>query len=194
MDIGSGHPFGWSKTGSDFGNDKNLNEIETDYRNNKDLNQVETDYEEDDDNIEIETNYEDNEDDVEIETDYGNDEESIFLEVAARRNPLPSHSRPANILDPSNETASMAEFYMMRSSPPTDPMVVGPGLLTSAANWERGSTRDIYTRMPEVSRIRQAIYAPFGLKARPWQVSMLIDITQKNAMFALLLVPMLIKV
>ena len=34
--------------------------------------------------------------------------------------------------------------------------------------------------MPEVSCIRQAIHARFGLKARPWQVSVLIDITEKK--------------
>ncbi len=113
IDTGSGHPFGQSKTGSDFGDDKDLNEIETDYGDNKDLNQVETNYGDDKDNIEIETNYEVNKDDVEIETDYSNDEESIFLEAAARHNPPLSYSCPANIPDLRNEIAIMAEFDMM---------------------------------------------------------------------------------
>ena len=140
IDTGLGHPFNRSKTGSDFGDDKDLNEIETDYGDDEDLNQIETDYGDDEDDIEIETNHENNEDEVEIQTDYGDDKESIFLEVAARRNlPLP-HPRLANVPDPSDETASMAEFDMMRSSLPANPMAVGSGLLTSTANWKCGST------------------------------------------------------
>ncbi len=153
MDTKSGHPFGRSKIGSDFGDNKDLNKIETDYRNNKDLNQVETNYGDNEDNIEIETNYEGNEDNVEIQTNYNDDDESIFLETAACHNLSLPHSYPTNIPDLNNEIASMAEFDMMRSSLLVDPMVVGPDLLTSAANWERGSTRDIYVRMPKVSCI-----------------------------------------
>lgn len=140
MDTGSGHLFYWSKTGSDFGDDKDLNEIQTDYGDDKDLNQVETDYGDDEDNIEIETNYEDNKDNIEIETDYGNDEKSIFLEAAACRNPPLPYPRLANVPDPSDKTASMAEFDMMQSSPPANPIAVDPGLLTSAVNWKCGST------------------------------------------------------
>ena len=82
----------------------------------------------------------------------------------------------------SEDTASMIEFDMMRSSPPADPAsaTVDQGFLTSAANWERGSTRDICARMPEVDRIRRVITKRFRLKARPWQVSVLVDITHKK--------------
>ena len=180
MDTKSGHPFSRSETGSDYRDNKDLNEIETDYGDNEDLNQVETDYGDDEDDIDIETDYGDNKDDVEVETDYSNDEESIFLEVAACHIPSLPRPRSADVSDPGNDTASMAEFDMMRSSSPADFMAVGPGLLTSAANWERGSTQDICARMLEVSRICQGIYAQFGLKARPWQVSVLIDICQKK--------------
>ena len=180
MDTKSGHPFCRSETGSDYRDDKELNEIETDYGDNKDLNQVETDYGDNEDDINIETDYGDNEDDVEVETDYGNDEESIFMKVAACHIASLPRPRSADVPDPGDDTASMAEFDMMRSSLPADPMAVGPGLLTSAANWECGSTQDICARMPEVSRIRQGIYAQFGLKARPWQMSVLIDICQKK--------------
>lgn len=145
-------------TGSDFGDDKDLNEIKTDYGDDKDLNQVETHYGDDDDYIKIKTNYEDNEDDDEIETNYGNDKESIYLEVATCRNPPLPHSYPAIVPDPSNETVSIAEFHMIQSSLPADPMAFGLGFLTSAANWKRRNTQDIYARMLEVSRIRQAIH------------------------------------
>lgn len=179
MDTESSHPFGHSMTGSDYEDNEDLIEIETDYGDDEDLNEIETDYGDNEDDIEIETDYGDNEDDIEIETDYGDDENSIFLETT-RRNPSLPFPHSADDPDPSNDTASMAEFDMMRSSPPADPIAVGPGFLTSAANWERGSTRDICANMPQVSRIRQAIYAQFGLKARPWQVGVLIDISQKQ--------------
>lgn len=159
--------------GSDYEDNEDLIEIETDYGDDKDSNEIETDYGDNEDDIETETDYRDNEDDI------GDDENSIFLETA-RRNPSLPFPHLADHPDLSNDTASMAEFDMMRSSPPADPMAIGPGFLTSAANWERGSTRNTCANMPEVSRIRQAIYAQFGLKARPWQVSVLIDITQKQ--------------
>ncbi len=76
----------------------------------------------------------------------------------------------------------MVEFDMMQSSPPTDPAAatIDQGFLTSAANWERGSTRDICTRMSEVDHIRRVINERFGLRARPWQVSIVVDITLKK--------------
>lgn len=136
IDIESVHLFSRSNIGSDFGDDKDLNEIKTDYGDDKDLNQVETNYGDNKDNIDIETNLEDNENNVEIQTNYGDDENIIFLKVAALCNsPLPD-SRSTNISDPSNETRSIAEFDMMQSSPSTNPMSVGPNLLTSASNCE----------------------------------------------------------
>lgn len=180
MDTKSGRLFSRSKIGSNYRDDKDLNKIETDYRDNKDLNQVETNYGDNEDDIDIENNYGDNEDDVEVKTDYGDNKESIFLEAAAHQ--IPSLPRPysADVPDPGDDTAGIAEFDIMRSSLLAELMAVGPGLLTSAANWEHGSTQNICTRMPEVSYIHHGIYVQFGLKARPWQVSVLIDICQKK--------------
>lgn len=153
MDIKSGWPFSRSKIGSNYRNDKDLNEIKTDYRDNKDLNQVETNYGDSKDDINIETDYGDNENDVKVKIDYGKDEESIFLEVAARHIPSLPRSCLADIPDPGNDTASIAKFNIMRSSLAADSMAVGPGLLTSAANWERRSIKNICTKMPKVSCI-----------------------------------------
>ena len=134
IDTKSGRPFSWSETGSNYRDNKDLNKIETDYEDNKDLNQVETNYEDNKDNINIETNYSNNEDNVEVKTDNNDDEKNIFLEVATCHIPSLLRLRLADVPDPDNDIASMAKFDMMRSSPPADPMAVGPGLLTSAAN------------------------------------------------------------
>ena len=167
IDTKSGHLFSWSKTGSNYRNNKDLNKIETDYRDNKDLNQVETNYGDNKDNINIEINYGDNKDNVEVEIDYGNNKESIFLEAAAYHIPSLPCTRLTDVSDPGNDISSIAKFDIKRLSPPANPIAVGPSLMTSAANWKCGSTQDICTRMPEVSRICQRIYARFGLKAKP---------------------------
>ncbi len=93
---------------------------------------------------------------------------------------LPS-PRPAEHHIP-EDTVSMIEFDMMRSSPLVNPTsaTVDQGFLTSAANWERESTRDICARIPEVDYICQVINGRFGLKARSWQVSVMVDITHKK--------------
>lgn len=52
--------------------------------------------------------------------------------------------------------------------------------ISSAANWKRDSTRNIFARMPEVDYIQRVINNRFGLKAQPWQVSVLVDIVMKK--------------
>lgn len=127
-----------------------------------------------DNESETETHYGD-----EVETDYG-DSEDIDLEITRNNTSLPGPRSAENPVP--EDTASMIEFDMMRSSPPADPAAatIDQGFLTSAANWERGSTRDICARMPEVDRICRVINERFVLKARPWQVSVLVDITLKK--------------
>ena len=101
---------------------------------------------------------------IEIETDY----EDLDLEINSN-NTLLSGPRSVKNLVPEN-MASMEKFDMMQSSPPADPAIamIDQGFLTSAANWERGSTRDIYARMLEVNYICQIINEQFRLRARPW--------------------------
>lgn len=78
-----------------------------------------------------------------------------------------------------NETESMVDFDMMRSSLPAEP-IVDAGFLTSAANSELATTRAISTKMTEVKAVCQAINEQFNVKARPWQVSVVIDITKQK--------------
>lgn len=110
-------------------------------------------------------------------TNYGDNKDNLNFEVASNNTLLPG---PRSAKNPVQEdTASMVEFDMMLSSPPANPAAstIDQGFLTSAVNWEHRSTRDICARMPEVDRIRPVINKQFGFKARPWQVSVLIDIT-----------------
>ncbi len=81
------------------------------------------------------------------------------------------------------DIASMIEFDIMRSSPPANPVsaTIDQGFLSSAVNWERRSIRDICARMPEVDRIRRIISGRFRLKARLWQISVLVNITHKKS-------------
>ena len=58
-------------------------------------------------------------------------------------------------------------------------MAISPSFLINVANLECENTRDIYANILKVSSICQVIYALFRLKARPWQVNILIDIYQK---------------
>lgn len=111
-----------------------MNKIKTDYSDDKDLNQVKTNYKDNKDNIEIETHYESNEDDIEIETNYGNDKENIVLEVATCRNLLLLYLSSTNILDSSNEIASIAKFDIIQSSLSTNPMAISPSFLISTTN------------------------------------------------------------
>lgn len=111
------------------------------------------------------------------ETDYGDDEifqDDVFVNGIDRRGPG-SGSSLSHRLD---ETQSMVDFDMLRSSPPSSPNGSDSFFLTSATNWEPASTREISTKMKEVESVRQVINTHFNLKARPWQVSVVIDITK----------------
>ena len=78
-----------------------------------------------------------------------------------------------------DDTASMVEFDPMQSSPPLEP-VANDALLANSANWEPASTRDISAGIPEVDLVRRAINDQFNVKAKPWQVSVVVDITKRN--------------
>ncbi len=78
----------------------------------------------------------------------------------------------------SNDTSSVADFDMLRSSPPSSPSDRNHSFLASAVNWEPASTRQISTKVKEVKSVRQIINTHFNLKARPWQVGAIIDITK----------------
>ncbi len=78
----------------------------------------------------------------------------------------------------SNDISSIADFDMLRSSPPSSPSYRNHSFLTSAVNWEPASTRQISTKVKEVESIRQAINTHFNLKARPWHVDAIMDITK----------------
>ncbi len=88
---------------------------------------------------------------------------------------LAEHHVPKN-------TASIIELNMIHSSLPANSVsaTIEQRFLTSMVNWEYRSTRDICSRMREVDHICQIISRYFGLKARPWQVSVLVDITLKK--------------
>lgn len=134
MDIKLSYRFNQLKIGSNFEDDKNLNNIEIDYRDDKNLNQVNIDYGDNKNDIKIEINHRNNKDKLEIKTNYGNEKKNIFLKIAAHCNrPLP-HPRLANILDPSNKTTSIAKFDIIQSSLLANLMAVGLGFLTSTAN------------------------------------------------------------
>lgn len=76
----------------------------------------------------------------------------------------------------------MIKFDIIYSSPLTNltSTSVDQGFLTSVTNWEYGSTRDICGRMPKVDHICRVITRHLRLKARPWQVNVLIDITHNK--------------
>ena len=74
----------------------------------------------------------------------------------------------------------MADFDMLRSSPPLSPNGRDHFFLTSAINWEPASTREISTKVKEVESVRQVINTHFNFKARPWQVGAVIDITKRK--------------
>lgn len=78
-----------------------------------------------------------------------------------------------------NETQSMIDFDMLRSSLPAEP-IVNTGFLTCSAKWELATTQAISTNMKEVDTIRRVINEQFRVKARPWQVSVVINITKRR--------------
>ncbi len=102
---------------------------------------------------------------IEKKTDYENLED-LNLEITSNNTLLLG---PRLAEDPVPEdTANMVKFDMMQSSPPADlaAAIIDQEFLTSTANWECRSTKDICTRMLEVDHICQVINERFGLKAR----------------------------
>ena len=115
------------------------------------------------------------------ETDYGSEIDKLFqndtlLNSISRR----SHDGRNFSSYQSNDTSSMVNFDMLRSSPPSSPSGRDHFFLTSAANWEPASTREISIKVKEVERVRQVINTHFNLKARPWQVGAVVDITKRK--------------
>ncbi len=105
------------------------------------------------------------------ETDYGDGINELFQDDGLL-NGTSSHQ--------SNNTSSMVDFDMLRSSPPSSPSGRDHFFLTSAVNWEPASTREISTKIKEVESVRQVINTHFNLKARPWQVGAVMDITKRK--------------
>ncbi len=58
--------------------------------------------------------------------------------------------------------------------------IVNQEFLISAANWKCKSIQDICVRISKVDYICQIIIGHFRLKARPYQVSILLDIRYKK--------------
>lgn len=78
-----------------------------------------------------------------------------------------------------NKTESIVDFDMIQLSLSAKP-IVDAGFLTSTANWELATIRAISTKMTEVNTVCQAIKKQFNVKARLWQVSIVIDITKQK--------------
>ena len=104
------------------------------------------------------------------ETDYGDGNDEFFQD----------DGHVNGIGHQSNDTSSMADFDMLRSSPPSSPSDRNHSFLTSAVNWEPASTRQLSTKVKEVESVRQVINTHFNLKARPWQVGAVMDITKRK--------------
>lgn len=73
----------------------------------------------------------------------------------------------------------MIDFDVLRSSPPAK-LIVDIGFLTSSAKWELAITQAISANMQEVDTIRRGINERFRVKAKPWQVSIVIDVTKQR--------------
>lgn len=88
----------------------------------------------------------------EVEIDYA-DFEDINLETTSNNTLLPGLYSAKNLVP--EEITSMVEFDMMQSSSPANPATttIDQEFLRSVANCERGNTRDICARIPEVDRI-----------------------------------------
>lgn len=72
----------------------------------------------------------------------------------------------------------MSDFDILKSS-----LLLSPGgwnhfYLTSAINWKLASTRKISIKVKKVKSVRQIINTHFNLKAKPWLVNAVIDITK----------------
>ena len=115
------------------------------------------------------------------ETDYESEvdkllEDDTLLNSIGRR----SHDSRNSSSHQLNDTSSMVDFDMLRSSSPSSPSGWDHFFLISAANWEPASTREISTKVKEIERVRQVINIHFNLKARPWQVGAVVDITKRK--------------
>ncbi len=80
----------------------------------------------------------------------------------------------------SNDTLSIADFDMLRSSPLSSPNDQNHSFLTNTVNWDPISTRQISTKVKEIESVCQVIHTHFNLKARQWQVNTIIDITKRK--------------
>lgn len=59
--------------------------------------------------------------------------------------------------------------------------------MTSAANWKPVSAREISTKVKKFERVRPVINTHFNLKAKPWQISAIMDITKcKKDVYAII--------
>lgn len=89
------------------------------------------------------------------ETDYGSEVDEFFqddtlLNSIGRR----SHGGRNSSSYQSNNTLRLVDFDILRSSPPSSPSGRDHFFLTSAANWEPASTREISTKVKEVEKVR----------------------------------------
>lgn len=83
--------------------------------------------------------------------------------------------------DKTNDTASMQEFDCNRSSPPVEISRAASFFSISAAeHWEAASTKETNAANLEVDSIRRVVNTRFNLRAKPWQVSLLIDICKQK--------------
>ena len=128
------------------------------------------------------------------ETDYGSEVDKLFqddtlLNSIGRR----SHGGRNSLSHQSNDTSSMVDFDMLRSSPPSSPSGQDHFFLTSAANWEPASTREISTKVKKVERVRQVINTHFNLKQGLGRLVPLWILPSTKGMFVQLLVQIPVK-
>lgn len=74
----------------------------------------------------------------------------------------------------------MADFDMLQSSFSSSPGGRDHFYLTIVVNWEPASTKKISIKVKEVKSICQVINIHFNHKAKPWQVSAIIDIAKRK--------------
>lgn len=91
-----------------------------------------------------------------------------------------SHGGSNSLSHQSNDISSMVNFDMLQSSLSLSPCGQDLFFLTSAANWEPASAREISTKIKKVERVCQVMNTHFNLKAKLWQVGAIIDITKRK--------------
>ncbi len=77
-----------------------------------------------------------------------------------------------------NNTLSIVNFDILRSSLASSPSGQDHFFLTSVMNWELASIREISTKIKKVESMNQVINIHFKLKARPWQIGAIMIITK----------------